>query len=68
MDEADLLRSEATLCLVAVKNRSSPNIIKVSDVIAAKLLYNLLCQSVLIRKDGSVFVKISFIGHRVSTI
>jgi len=28
MDEADVLRSEATLCLVAVKNRSSPNIIK----------------------------------------
>ena len=42
MDEADLLRSEATLCLVAVKNRSSPNIIKVSDVIVAKLLYNII--------------------------
>eukprot|EP00088_Acartia_fossae_P034604 TRINITY_DN35507_c0_g2_i2.p1 TRINITY_DN35507_c0_g2~~TRINITY_DN35507_c0_g2_i2.p1 ORF type:complete len:254 (-),score=79.24 TRINITY_DN35507_c0_g2_i2:649-1320(-) len=41
MDEADLLRSEATLCLVAIKNRSGTQVIKEKMETVSKILAEL---------------------------
>ena len=62
MDEADLLRSEATLCLVAIKNRSGTQVIKVVltlslvyivtfDLYKILIFYHTCLLQILIRKD-----------------
>ncbi len=53
MDEADVLRSETTLCLVAVKNRSCPNIIKVSVAVKNRSSLNIIKVSVAVKNRSS---------------